>query len=97
LREEIDRGRKAGTLTPEVCDAFVGVLDLYNAVSDQARRDDSFLQAWAMNFRLEGFTKPNESGARTLLPGLTAAVNQLAMAFPDEEPPSHLRSVRDDH
>lgn len=94
MREEI--ARKSGALGPNLRDALLGVLDLYGAASDQTRRDDSFLQSWAMNFRIEGFTMPNESGARTLLPGLTAAINQLAMAFPDEEPPSHLRSVPDD-
>ncbi len=48
-----------------------------------------------MNFRPEGFTMPNESGTRTLLPGLAAAINQLIQAFPDDvdEHLPHLRSV----
>jgi hypothetical protein len=33
----------------------------YEAATAQARRDDSFLQARALNFDLEGFTLPNES------------------------------------
>ncbi|MFD8340662.1 hypothetical protein ACFV42_50030, partial [Streptomyces solisilvae] len=50
-------------------------------------RDDSCLHGWALNFVLEGFTPRNESGARTLLPGLTAAIHQLALAYSDDEPP----------
>ncbi|WP_250293255.1 hypothetical protein [Streptomyces atroolivaceus] len=92
LREDIAKARDDGTLTGPICDALLGVLDLYDAVTDQAGRDDSFLQAWAMRFRLEGLTMPNESGARALLPGLEAAINQLVMAFPDEVPPSHLHT-----
>jgi hypothetical protein len=43
--------------------------------------------------RPQGFTLPNESGARTLLPGLTAAIHHLALAFSDDEPPRVLFSV----
>lgn len=79
---------------PELHTAVLRILDLYKAASDQARRDDSFLQTWALNFNLEGFTLPNESGARTLLPGLTAAIHQLALAYGDDEsPPSRLFAV----
>ncbi|WP_327749719.1 hypothetical protein [Streptomyces europaeiscabiei] len=76
--------------SPELHKAVLRILDLYKAASAQARRDDSFLQGWALNFDLEGFTLPNESGARTLLPGLTAVIHQLALAYGDEEPPRHL-------
>ncbi|MFJ8860239.1 hypothetical protein ACIRD8_17600 [Streptomyces sp. NPDC102451] len=96
MREDIAKARNDGTLAGPICDALLGVLDLYDAASEQAQRDDSSLQGWAMNFRLEGFTMPNESGARTLLPGLAAAINQLVMAFPDESPSSHLHSVHSD-
>ncbi|MFJ4429166.1 hypothetical protein [Streptomyces bobili] len=41
-------------------------------------------------FYFEGITLPNESGARTLLPGRTAAIHQLALAYGDGEPPRHL-------
>lgn len=68
MREAIAEAQKKGSLPGPVCKALLGVLDLYDAATDQSRRDHSFLQAWAMNFRLEGFTMPNESGARTLLP-----------------------------
>ncbi|MFI2765697.1 hypothetical protein ACH5A3_44065 [Streptomyces echinatus] len=85
MREAITEAQKKGSLPGTVCKAVLGVLDLYDAATDQARRDDSFLQAWAMNFRLKGFTMPNESGARTLLPGLAAAINQLTQAFPDDQ------------
>ncbi|WP_338485313.1 hypothetical protein VM636_20735 [Streptomyces sp. SCSIO 75703] len=95
MREAIAEAQKKGSFPEPVCQALLGVLDLYDAAIDQARRDDSFLQAWAMNFRLEGFTMPNESGTRTLLPGLAAAINQLIQAFPDDEDEHlpHLRSV----
>jgi hypothetical protein len=95
MRKAIAEAQKKGSLPGPVCEAFLGVLDLYDAATDQARRDESFLQAWAMNVRLEGFTMPNESGARTLLPGLAAAINQLIQAFPDDEdePLLRLRSV----
>ncbi|MEU2281874.1 hypothetical protein ABZ614_08015 [Streptomyces sp. NPDC013178] len=95
MREAIVEAQKNGSLPGPVCNALLGVLDLYDAATDQARRDDSFLQAWAMNFRLEGFTMPNESGTRTLLPGLAAAINQLIQAFLDDEdePLLHLRGV----
>ncbi|MFG2947544.1 hypothetical protein [Streptomyces adustus] len=96
MREAIAEAQKKGSLPEPVCQALLGVLDLYAAAADQAQQDDTFLQAWAMNFRLEGFTMPSESGTRTLLPGLAAAINQLVQAFPDDEdePLLHLRSVR---
>ncbi|MFF9204290.1 hypothetical protein ACF1AE_21215 [Streptomyces sp. NPDC014986] len=75
---------------PELHKAVLRILDLYKAAAAQARRDDSSLHAWALNFDLEGFTPPNESGARTLLPGLTAVIHQLALAYGDDEPPRHL-------
>lgn len=98
LREKIEEGRANGTTAPEFCDTILRMLDLYGAAAAQARRDDSFLQAWALNFDLQGFTLPNESGARTLLPGLTATIHHLALAFSDDEIPRVLFSVptRDD-
>lgn len=82
LREQLADETKA---SPEVRDAIWRILDLYEAARAQARRDDSFLQSWALNSDLEGFTKPNESGARTLLPGLIAAINHLSLAYVEEE------------
>jgi hypothetical protein len=82
LREQLADDAKT---SPEVRDAMWRILDLYEAARAQARRDDSFLQSWALNSDLEGFTKPNESGARTLLPGLTAAINHLSLAYAEEE------------
>jgi hypothetical protein len=89
LRERIATD-PAAAAAPELRDAALKMLDLYTAATAQARRDDSFLQGWALNFDLEGFTLPNESGARSLLPGLTAAIHQLALAYSDDEPPRHL-------
>jgi hypothetical protein len=84
LREQLADTAKA---SPEVRDAMRRILDLYDAARAQARRDDSFLQSWALNADLEGFTKPNESGARTLLPGLTAAINHLCLAYGEDDEP----------
>ncbi|MFD7569971.1 hypothetical protein ACFV6U_05480 [Streptomyces sp. NPDC059810] len=82
LRQQLAEDPKA---SPEVRDAMWRVLDLYEAVVAQARRDDSFLQGWALNADLEGFPQPRESGARTLLPGLTAAIHHLALAYAEEQ------------
>jgi hypothetical protein len=45
----------------ETIGAHAAAAHEYEAASAQARRDDSFLKARALNFDLEGFTLPNES------------------------------------
>ncbi|MFF9010930.1 hypothetical protein ACF087_34795 [Streptomyces goshikiensis] len=94
LRQHVSSDPAAAEAAPALRDAVLRILDLYQAAARQAGRDDSFLQAWAINFDLEGFTLPNESGARTLLPGLASAIRHLAHAYADDEP-QHLFSVPD--
>ncbi|MEU7405836.1 hypothetical protein ACI3K5_32300 [Streptomyces sp. MPA0124] len=84
LEDEIVLARESGSLPPRLCDALTAVIGLYQAADEQADKDDSFLQAWALNYQIENFTKPNESGARRLLPGLEAALYQINQAFSDE-------------
>ncbi|MGW0955394.1 hypothetical protein [Streptomyces sp. NPDC002545] len=85
LEDEIVLAREAGTVPPRLCDALAAVVGLYEAATKQAGIDDSSLQGWALNYDIENFTKPNESGARRLLPGLEAALYQLNQAFGDDE------------
>ncbi|MCM2518308.1 hypothetical protein ACH4FA_36910 [Streptomyces sp. NPDC017966] len=85
LEDEIVQARESGAVPPRLCDALAAVIGLYEEATKRARIDDSFLQAWALNYQIENFTKPTESGARRLLPGLEAALYQLNQAFSEDE------------
>ncbi|MFJ7249779.1 hypothetical protein ACIQWA_34795 [Kitasatospora sp. NPDC098652] len=98
LRQRVEEARAdLSSDSPFDLEAIVRVLDLYAAASTRAEMEDNMLSGWALNFDI-GFTMPNESGMRTLLPGLRAAILHLYSGFAtDEEPPArHLYGVPND-
>ncbi|MFJ9195439.1 hypothetical protein [Streptomyces globisporus] len=98
LRQRVEEARAEGSSDSSFgLEAIIRILDLYAEASTRAKVESNMLDGWALNFDLD-FTTPNESGIRTLLPGLRAAILHLYQGFAtDEEPPArHLYDVPND-
>ncbi|UWE11947.1 hypothetical protein [Actinacidiphila bryophytorum] len=98
LRQRVARARAEPSPDSQFdLEAIVRILDLYAAASTRAKVENNLLDGWSVNFDID-FPMPNESGIRTLLPGLRAAILHLYGGFAtDEEAPGrHLYGVPKD-
>ncbi|MEU3558533.1 hypothetical protein [Kitasatospora sp. NPDC006786] len=98
LRQRVEEARAdPSSDSPFDLAAIIRILDLYAAASTRAEMENNLLSGWAVNFDID-FPMPSESGIRTLLPGLRAAILHLYNGFAtDEEPPArHLYGVPND-